>query len=120
MQTAIQKRSAVYGIGSRAYVPRLAGLTLVETMVATSIVSLVAALVIPAVQAARESARRGHCLNNLREILHACESHEAARQEFPYTAVQFFGADNQMHPPCSPHERLLPYLEQETVFVQID
>jgi prepilin-type processing-associated H-X9-DG protein len=100
--------------------PRRVALTIVETMVTLSVLSFLAALLIPAVQMARESARRDHCLNNLREILHACASHESARREFPYTAVQFLGKDNRMHPPCSPHERLLPYLEQEPVFTQID
>ncbi|HQU44850.1 MAG TPA: DUF1559 domain-containing protein, partial [Pirellulales bacterium] len=89
-------------------------------MVTLSAISLLAALLIPAVQAARESARRGQCLNNLREIIHACGAHESALRAFPYTAVQFFGADKQMHPAFSPHEVLLPYLEQDPVFAQID
>lgn len=102
-----------FGAGRRA-------LTITETMVAMSILSLLAALLLPAVQAARENGRRTHCLDNLREIMYACGSHESARQEFPYTAVQYFGSDKQMHPPCSPHERLLPYLEQEAVYAEID
>lgn len=99
---------------------RRAAFSMVEAIVAMSMLSLLAALLLPVVQAARERARRGHCLNNLREIMHACGAHESAKQVFPYTAVQFFGAGNRMHPPCSPHERLLPYLEQETVFAQVD
>lgn len=96
------------------------GLTIVETMVTLSAISFLASLLLPAVQLARETARRGQCLNNLREVAHACQAHESAQRVFPYTSLQFFGSDNVMHPPCSPHERMLPYLEQVTVFAEIN
>lgn len=123
MQAPTLATSAEPYLRRRAYRSRgspRAGLTIVETMVAMSIVSLLAALLIPAVQVARESARRTQCSNNLREILLACGAHESALREFPYTAQQYIGADKQMHPPCAPHARLLPYLEQEPAFAQID
>jgi prepilin-type processing-associated H-X9-DG protein len=99
---------------------RRKALTIVETLVTLSVISLLAALLLPAVQAARESARRGQCLNNLREIVVACAAHESARQAFPYTSVNYLGSDKIVHPACSPHERLLPYLEQGPVYGQID
>lgn len=97
-----------------------AGLTIVETMVTLSVISFLAALLIPAVQAARETARRSQCLNNIREVVHASSAYETAQGAFPYTAVQFQGADKIMHPPCSPHERILPYLEQDAISGEID
>jgi prepilin-type processing-associated H-X9-DG protein len=97
-----------------------AGLTIVELMVAMSALSLLVALLLPAVHQARESGRRDMCLNNLRELLHACSAHESARGEFPYTSVTFVDTNNQPHPACSPHERLLPYLEQGTTYSEID
>lgn len=99
---------------------RRIGLTIVELLVAMSAISLLVALLLPAVQLARENARRGHCLNNLREILHACSAHEGARGAFPYTSVTFFDSSHKLHPACSPHERLLPYLEQGAIDAKID
>jgi prepilin-type processing-associated H-X9-DG protein len=96
-----------------------AALTIVELMVAMSVISLLAAILLPAVQAARENSRRGHCLNNLREIVQACAAHESARGEFPYTSVTFF-ENHKFHPACSPHARLLPYLEQGATYSEID
>lgn len=99
---------------------RRAALTLVETMVAMAALSLLAALMLPAVHIARESARRGQCLNNLRQIVQACSAHKSARRAFPYTAVTYSDGNNNLHPACSPHERLLPYLEQNPVYTQVD
>lgn len=96
------------------------GMSVVEIMVSLSAISLLAALLIPAVQVARESARRGECLNNVRQLAQACAAHESARGEFPYTAVQFVDQNGRVHPPRSPHEGLLPYLEQNAAFAQID
>lgn len=99
---------------------RTRALTLVETMMAMSALSLLTAMLIPAVQMARESSRRSQCLNNLREMLHGCAAHESARREFPYTAIEYSGRDRQRHAPRSPHEGLLPYLEQGPIYAQID
>jgi prepilin-type processing-associated H-X9-DG protein len=102
------------------FTPRRTALTIVETMVSMSAISLLLAMLIPAVQAARECARRTNCLNNLREVLQACAVHESARGEFPYTSVTFFDNKHQSHPACSPHARLLPYLEQGATYSEID
>lgn len=99
---------------------RRPAVTIVEVLVAMAVLSLLAALLLPAVQFTRERARRGQCLNNLRQVVQACAAHESANREFPYTGIQFVGTDNQLHPACSPHERLLPYVEQNPVFVRID
>lgn len=65
--------------------PRCAarGFTIVELLVVIAIISVVVALLLPAVQAARETARQAQCRNNLRQIGLALVEFESARGYFP-------------------------------------
>jgi len=59
------------------------GFTLVELLVVITIIGILIALLMPAVQAARESARRTSCSNNLKQMASACLQHEAQHGHFP-------------------------------------
>lgn len=91
--------------GARYSVHR--GLTLIELLVVIAIIGVLVGLLLPAVQAAREAARRTQCTNNLRQLSLALHSYMAAVDVLP--AGQ--GGIGQ-----SPHVAILPYLEQTAQF----
>ena len=59
------------------------GFTLVELLVVIAIIGILVALLLPAVQSAREAARRTQCKSNLRQVGLACLTHESAQRSFP-------------------------------------
>ncbi len=62
---------------------RRRGFTLVELLVVIAIIGVLVALLLPAVQAAREAARRTQCVNNIKQMMLSMHNHESALQAFP-------------------------------------
>ncbi len=94
------------------------GMTLVELLVVIAIIGLLVALLLPAVQAARESARRSSCLNNIKQLGLALHQYHDTHGEFPPGSVGPRGGFPQFaglkHHGLGIY--LVPYLEQQSLF----
>src|SRR3954462_14274961 len=88
--------------------PKRLGFTLVELLVVIAIIGILVALLLPAIQAAREAARRTKCVNQLKNIGLACLNYESARKTYPPSSTN---ASNVNINGLSWHMLILPYVE---------
>ena len=103
--------------------PRSRGFTLIELLVVIAIIGVLIALLLPAVQAAREAARRAQCTNNLKQIGLALANYESSHGRYPMgTQVQGYSIL-----PCADSPRghtlftlILPYMEQQAAYQSIN
>ncbi|HJT32416.1 MAG TPA: DUF1559 domain-containing protein [Pirellulales bacterium] len=94
------------------------GFTLVELLVVIAIIGILIALLLPAVQAAREAARRSQCTNNMKQIGVALHNYTDIYGRFPmpgWIQTPNVGWQNRY----SNRVRLLPYMEQQTIYNQL-
>jgi prepilin-type N-terminal cleavage/methylation domain-containing protein/prepilin-type processing-associated H-X9-DG protein len=108
-------------------VPR--GFTLIELLVVIAIISVLIALLLPAVQGAREAARRAQCVNNLKQICLAIQNYESASGSYPPGALSFapdpyqMGVTEALTPAARSHTFfafILPYMEQQPMYNAIN
>ncbi len=108
---------------------RRRGFTLIELLVVIAIIAILVALLLPAVQQAREAARRSSCKNNLKQIGLALHNYHDTYNVFPYSAaadgsVTAGGGQTTTTTGFTLNARgwvgLLPYLEQAPLFEQFD
>lgn len=95
--------------------PARRGFTLVELLVVIAIIGVLVALLLPAIQAAREAARRMTCTNNQRQLALGMQNYESTHGELPPSLAM---GKNQYR--WSALARVLPYLEQTNLADQID
>lgn len=98
--------------------------TLVELLVSIAIIGILVALLLPAVQAARESARRSQCTNNLRQLVLASHIYESARRVLPpgyaVSTVSTSNETGDAAPGWGWGASLLEYLEESALAGSID
>ncbi len=102
--------------------PRPSAFTLVELLVVIAIIGILIALLLPAVQAAREAARRTQCMNNVSQLILAIHNYEMAHEVFPAGVVNAKGPilNRPQGYAISWVARILPYIEQNNAFRSLD
>jgi prepilin-type N-terminal cleavage/methylation domain-containing protein/prepilin-type processing-associated H-X9-DG protein len=113
------------------------GFTLVELLVVIAIIGILVALLLPAIQAAREAARRTQCTNKLKQLGLAVLNYESSKKQLPLAFTPNYTATAFMQGPCTSSSAapipvstglahhsfftfILPYIEEGTVYDQID
>ncbi len=99
----------------------LHGFTLVELLVVIAIIGIMVGLLLPAVQAAREAARRMQCQNHLKQVALACHNYHSAFKKFPTSAtIDLSATSTGNNGSWGVHGRILPFHEQGNLYDDVD
>ncbi|MEZ5943094.1 MAG: DUF1559 domain-containing protein [Planctomycetaceae bacterium] len=93
---------------------RRTGFTLIELLVVIAIIAVLIALLLPAVQQAREAARRSQCKNNLKQLVLAMHNYHDSHNVFPYGYMESGG----YHLRDTWMQQALPYFDQAPLYNQ--
>jgi prepilin-type N-terminal cleavage/methylation domain-containing protein/prepilin-type processing-associated H-X9-DG protein len=104
----------------KRFAKRRPGLTLIELLVVIGLIAMLAALTLPAVQSAREAARRSQCASNLRQLGLALQHYHDVYRIYPPRMSSGGGPPFRYLGLYSVHARVLPYLEQVPLYDAIN
>ena len=96
------------------------GFTLVELLVVIAVIGMLVALLLPAVQAAREAARRAHCQNNLKQIGLGLQQYHDQHEVFPIGCIEWRRWLSTTGRQLAWSAYLLPFLEQQPLYDRLD
>ncbi|HVJ66455.1 MAG TPA: DUF1559 domain-containing protein [Caulifigura sp.] len=99
--------------------PRRFGFTLIELLVVIAIIAILIALLLPAVQQAREAARRTQCRNNLKQLGLALHNYHSSANRFPCANFTSW-SDGSGYRCAGVIALLLPYFDQAPIYNQLD
>jgi prepilin-type N-terminal cleavage/methylation domain-containing protein/prepilin-type processing-associated H-X9-DG protein len=101
---------------------RIGGFTLVELLVVIAIIGILIALLLPAVQAAREAARRSQCVNNAKQLGLAVHEYHDSFKVFPPGSIRWpeWAGNTWETSHINWVARVLPYIEQQNIYDQIE
>lgn len=109
LRHSIRERSRTAEANHRAF-------TLVELLVVIAIIGILVALLLPAIQAAREAARRSQCVNNMKQLGLAIQNYELNKKHLPPGAIW----DHFLRGKGSTLVYILPYMEQQPIYDKFD